>query len=153
MIDPKLKSTLQDAGRKLTGSKKRAFMAKVTHDYFHGSARKAETQVGWNRHTVRLGLHEMRTGVTCLENYGARGRKKIEDQLPTLESDIRDLIDGDSQADPKFQSSFYYCRVSAREVREALIEEKDYDEQALPSRQTIGVILNRMGYRLKKRKK
>ena len=153
MIDTKLKSTLQDAAHKLTGSKKRAFMAKVTQDYFHGSARQAETHVGWNRHSVQLGLHEMRTGITCVENYGARGRKKTEHQLPTLESDIRDLIDGDSQADPKFQSSFYYCRVSARAVREALIEEKGYDEQTLPSRQTIGVILNRMGYRLKKRKK
>ena len=56
MIDTKLKSTLQDATRKLTGAKKRAFMAKATQDYFHCSARQAETHVGWNRHSVQLGL-------------------------------------------------------------------------------------------------
>jgi len=36
---------------------------------------------------------------------------------------------------------------------EALICQKGYDESQLPSRQTIGAILNRMGYRLKKHKK
>lgn len=153
MIDDKLKSTLQDAAGKLTGPKKRAFMAKAAQDYFQGSARTAETYVGWNRHTVQLGLHERRTGITCLDNYRARGRKKTEVQLTTLEADIRDIVDGHSQADPKFQSSFYYCRVSARAVREALIEDKGYCDETLPSRQTIGTILNRMGYRLKKLKK
>ena len=38
-------------------------------------------------------------------------------------------------------------------VREALIKEKGYDESELPGRETIGAILNRMGYRLKKPKK
>ena len=71
----------------------------------------------------------------------------------TLETDIRELVDGEAQADPKFQSTFYYVRVSARAVREALIEEKGYREEELPNRQTLGNVLNRMGYRLKKRKK
>jgi porphobilinogen deaminase len=43
--------------------------------------------------------------------------------------------------------------VSAQAVRDALIEEKGYTDEALPTRQTIGTMLNRMGYRLKKRKK
>ncbi|VEP16891.1 conserved hypothetical protein [Hyella patelloides LEGE 07179] len=34
-----------------------------------------------------------------------------------------------------------------------LISSKGYAEKELPTRQTIGDILNRMGYRLKKRKK
>jgi hypothetical protein len=42
-LEEKVKSTLKDAAKKLTGPKKRAFMAKVTEDYFDGSARKAET--------------------------------------------------------------------------------------------------------------
>ena len=41
-IDEKVKSALKDAAKKLTGPKKRAFMAKATEDYFDGSARKAE---------------------------------------------------------------------------------------------------------------
>jgi transposase len=34
MLDERVKSTLKDAARKLTGPKKRAFMAKVAEDYF-----------------------------------------------------------------------------------------------------------------------
>ena len=37
MLDAKLKSTLKEAVRKSTGPKKRAFIAKVTEDYFDGS--------------------------------------------------------------------------------------------------------------------
>ena len=58
-----------------------------------------------------------------------------------------------SQADPKFQSTFAFTKISARAVREALKEEKGYRDEQLPSRQTIGDILNRMGYSLKKHKK
>ena len=59
MLTEKVKSTLQDAAKKLTGIKKRAFMAQVTQDYFDGSARKAETYLGWSRQAVGLGLKEL----------------------------------------------------------------------------------------------
>lgn len=153
ILENKVKATLQDAAQKLTGHRKRAFMAKVAEDYFGGAARKVETYLGWNRNSVQLGLHERRTGITCTDNYQARGRHSSETKIPDLARDIRELVDGEAQADPKFQSTFYYVRVSARSVREALIEVKGYDEEELPSRQTIGNLLNRMGYRLKKRKK
>lgn len=128
-------------------------MAKVTEDYFEGSARKAETVLGWNRHSVQLGLHERRSGIICVDNYRARGSHKSEAILPNLEADIRSLVDAQAQADPKFQSTFLYARISARAVREALISEKGYDVAQLPTRQTIGEILNRLGYRLKKHKR
>lgn len=153
MLSETIQSTFQDAAQKLTGSRKRDFMAKVAQDYLGGSARKTETVFGWNRHSVKLGLHERRTGIVCIDNYQARGRHKSEALLPTLEADIRSLVEGQSQADPKFQSTFAYARISARAVRESLLFEKGYDEAKLPNRQTIGTMLNRMGYRLKKHKK
>lgn len=145
-----VKATIKDAAQKLTGHRKRAFMAKVTEDYFDGSARKAETYLGWSRKTVQLGLNEQRSGLTCVDNYQARGRSLSETNLPNLVTDIHDLVDGQAQADPKFQTTFCYMRVSARSVREALIEVKGYSQEELPNRQTIGNVLNRMGYRLKK---
>lgn len=148
-----VKATFKDAARKLTGHKKRAFMANVASDYLGSSARQAETVFGWNRRSVRLGMHERRTGLICVDHYQARGRHKSEARLPNLETDIRTLVEAQSQADPKFQTTFAYTRISARAVREALIGEKGYDESVLPNRQTIGSILNRMGYRLKKHKK
>jgi hypothetical protein len=153
MLTNTIKSTFKDAAKKLTGKRKRDFMAKVTEDYFNGSARKAETVLGWCRHSVQLGLHERRTGIVCVDNYQARGRRKSEEILPNLEADIRSLVDAQAQADPKLQSPFLYARLSARAVRSALVSKTGYDESELPSRQTIGEILNRMGYRLKKHKK
>ncbi|MEM7758711.1 MAG: hypothetical protein AAF298_11375 [Cyanobacteria bacterium P01_A01_bin.40] len=153
MITEKIKSTLKDAALKLTGYKKRAFMAQVTIDYLDSSPRKAETQLGWSRKAIATGLKELETGIVCIDNYRARGRKKTEELRPQLEKDISDLVDNYSQADPKLKSTFSYTKISARAVREALISKKGYQEEELPCRQTIGDILNRMGYRLKKRKK
>jgi Rhodopirellula transposase DDE domain len=153
MLTETIKSTFKDAAKKLTGNRKRDFMAKVTEDYFDSSARKAETVLGWNRHSIQLGLHERRTGIVCVDNYQARGRHKSEVVLPNLEADIHALVDAQAQADPKFQSTFLYARISARALREALGSKVGYEESELPSRQTIGEILNRLGYRLKKRKK
>lgn len=89
-------------------------MAKVVEDYLQGSARKAERALGWKRQSVQLGLNERRTGIVCVDNYGARGRHKSEVILPKLEADIRSLVDVQAQADPKFQSTFLYARISAR---------------------------------------
>ena len=49
MLTDKIKSTFKDAAKKLTGSKKRAKLAKVTQDYLDSSPRYAETQLGWSR--------------------------------------------------------------------------------------------------------
>jgi hypothetical protein len=153
MLTEKFKTTLKDAARKLTGHKKRAFMSQVALDYFEGSPRRTETHLGWSRDAIELGLKEKETGIICVDNYQARGRKKTEKILPKLTEDIQHLIDGESQADPKFQSTLCYTRISARAVRFALIEKKGYTSEQLPCRQTIGEILNRLNYRLKKHKK
>ena len=88
-----------------------------------------------------------------MDNYRAIGRKKTEEILINLEEEIKSLGSTYSPADPKFQSTFAYAKISARAVEEALIEEKGDKDEELPCRQTIGDILNRMGYRLKKHKK
>lgn len=148
-----IKATIKDAAQKLTGCRRRDFMAKVAEDYFDGSARKTETYLGWNRDSIQLGLHERRSGLLCADNYQARGRHRSEAVNPNLEADIRALVDIQSQVDPKFQSTFLYARISAKAVRAALVSEKGYNEAQLPSRQTIGAILNRLGYCLKKFKR
>ena len=151
MLTEQVKATFKDAARKLTGEKKRAFIAQVALDYYDGSARKTERALGWDRVSIQRGLDSVRTGIPYQDNYRARGRKKTEEILPNLEQDIRDLVDGDAQADPKFQTTFRYLKVSAQAVRDTLILEKGYADETLPCRQTIGDILNRLGYRLRKR--
>jgi hypothetical protein len=142
--------TIKDAAKKLTGSKRRAFQAQVAIDYLAGSPRKAERLFGWDRRTVQLGLHELRTGIVCLDNFKRRGNKKSEEKDERLKVDIRSLAEPESQTDPKFQTPFKYTRLTAKAVRAALITEKGWKDQDLPCEKTIGNILNRLGYRLRR---
>jgi|TARA_B110000263_G_C15247737_1_gene482546 hypothetical protein len=143
-------ATLKDAARKLTGAPRRAFQAQVTLDYLDGSARLAETVLGWSRETVTLGLHELRTGITCVARFSARGNRRSEAKQPSLEHDLRPLAEPESQVDPKFQSPFLYTRITAKAMRQALIEQKGWRDEDLPCENTIGNILNRLGYRLRR---
>jgi transposase len=149
-LTPPVIRTIQDGARKLTGAKRRKFQAQVTQDYLDGSARKAETVFGWSRKTVELGLNELRTGITCIGNFGLRGRPRVEDEKPRLIEDIVSLVDPQTQTDPKFQGRFKYTRMTAKAVRQALIDEKGWADEQLPHENTIGVILNRLGYRLRR---
>jgi hypothetical protein len=60
-------------------------------------------------------------------------------------------VEPESQTDPKFQGRFKYTRMTAKSVRQALIDVKDWEEDRLPHENTIGVLLNRLGYRLRRR--
>src|SRR5512135_1323205 len=125
--------TLREAARLLTGPKRRRFQAQVTRDYLHGSARQAERVFGWGRQTIQLGLHELRTGITCLDRYTDRGRHATEEDHPQLAHDIRDLVEPHTQGDPTSPSPFAYTRLTALAVRQALIDRKNYrDEDGLP---------------------
>ncbi len=56
------------------------------------------------------------------------------------------MVDPQSQADPKFQTTFSYTRITAKGVRDALIEQKNYRDEQLPAERKMSTILNRMGY-------
>jgi len=131
MLTAAIKTAFKEAAKHLTGSHKRDFIAKVTEDYVSGSARQAETVLGWNRQNVQLGLHERRTGIICVDAYRLRGRQKSEVLYPNLEADIRSLVEPQSQTDPIFQSTLIYAHISARAVQEALINKKGYGRSDL----------------------
>lgn len=143
-------ATIKDAASKLTGADRRAFQAQVTLDYLEGSARRAERMFGWSRTTVETGLNELRTGIICVGNFSERGNRRTEEKHPSLEEDIRSLAEPQSQQDPKFQSPFNYTRITAKAMRQALIDEKGWKDEELPCEKTIGNILNRLGYRLRR---
>lgn len=147
--DPHL-APIKDAAQQLTGGKRRAFQARGVLDYLNGSARRAETVFGWARRTVMLGLPELRTGITCVDNTAARGNRPTEEKRPQLAEDIRSLAEPHSQVDPKFQSAFCYTRMTAKALRQALIDKKSWQDGPLPCANTIGNILNRLGYRLRR---
>jgi hypothetical protein len=149
-MEDELKSVIKDASRRLTGFSRRSYQANITRTYFNGNARKAELKMGWGRNTVEKGLKETECGIRCVDNFQGRGRKRTEDRKPDLKKDIADLAEPQTQADPAMKSSLTYTRITSEAMRKALIEEKGYTDQELPCKGTIGNILNRMGYSLKR---
>jgi hypothetical protein len=144
---------LLNTARKLKGSARRLFMAETVQEYGFGGQRWAQSELGWNRWTIRKGMHELKTGIECKDGFSFRGRKAYKERLPNLEDDIRDIIDPKAQTEATFRTSDLFVKVTAKEVRALLIEEKGYRDEELPKRRTMNAILNRMGYRLRTVKK
>ena len=141
---------LRLAAAKMTGAARRAFQAEMTLKYCHGSARFAETRVGWSRDAVEVGLAEHRTGIRCLGAHSAwSGRKRWEEKYPEAAKVLRELAEAHAQQDPTFRTTLAYTRLTAKAAGEALRAHGISGSQ-LPSPSTMAKVLNRMGYRLRK---
>src|SRR5512143_2641696 len=137
----RLDTLIRSGARRLTGYQRRLFQAEVALELCGGSPRTAERRFGWGRHTVEKGLHELRSGLRCRENFAAKGRKRSEEKDPQLAADIRAIVEPHAYADPELKSSRRYSNLSAAEVREAL-KQRGYPEGRLPSERTMRDILN-----------
>lgn len=125
-------------------------MAEVVKGLGLGGQSLAERELGWNRRTIRKGMRELTSGQAIEDGYQRSGRKRVEAKLPHLLEDIRALVDPQAQTDPSFKSTRLYSRMSAAQVRRQLIEQKGYQNEDLPSAETIRRRLNEMGYSLKR---
>jgi hypothetical protein len=134
-----IKSLLKSAAGKLKGSARRLFLAETVRELGPGGQTVAEREFGWNRGTIRKGMHELTAGVECMDAFCLRGRKGSAKRLPNLLDDIRDIVDPNAHVDAT--------------LRTQLIEQKNYQDEELPKRRTLCTILNRLGYRLRKVKK
>lgn len=149
-LSEKVKLIIKNAAKKMTLAKRREYLAIVTLEFFDGNTRKAEREFGWGRNTIQKGIREKATGIKCAGSHSERGRKKTEDKNHQLAEDVKNLVDPKSQADPKFQTGFAYTRITAKAVRDELIKKKGYADEDLPCENTIGNMLNRLEYRLKR---
>jgi hypothetical protein len=145
-----VKALLLNTAKDLKGSALRMFMARTVQALGEGGQRLAERELGWNRGTIRKGQRELKRGIVCVDAFSSRGRKRSEDHLPNLLSDITALVDSQSQADPQFRTNRLYTRLTATEVRRQLIAQKGYREDELPTAETLMTKLNELGYYPKK---
>ena len=145
-----LKALFIDTAKTLKGSARRVFMARTVKELGPGGQRRAERELGWSRVLIRKGTGELESGIPIKDNFSARGRKRAEDHLPNLLTDIQSIVDGQSQTDPQFRTTRLYTRLSAAEVRRKLIAQKGYTDAELPTAETIGAKLNALGYFPKK---
>jgi Rhodopirellula transposase DDE domain len=149
LTDP-IKEYLRQTAESLGGVDRRLFLARTVLLLGDNGQRLAERELGWNRGTIRKGLHELTSGIRCVDAFSARGRKRAEEHLPGLLPDIRSLIDGQSQTDPTFSSQRLYTRLTAAEVRRQLISQKGYGEAQLPCDETIRQKMHDLGYHLRR---
>lgn len=137
------------AASKMREADRRSFQAEIALKYCGGSARMAEAIFGWGRESVEAGLGEKRTGIVCL---GARatksGNKCWEEKQAQAAEALRKLAESHAQQDPTFHSLIAYTRLTAAEALRQL--QAQGFEEVLPAPSTMAMILNRMGYRLRK---
>jgi Rhodopirellula transposase DDE domain len=141
-----LKTLLIETAKSLKGSARRLFMARTVKELGPGGQQRAARELRWGRMTIRKGLHELARGVMCVDAFALRGRKRAEAHLPNLLTDIQAIVESQSQADPQFRSNRLYTRLTAAEVRRQLIAHKGYSDATLPTAETIGTKLNKLGY-------
>lgn len=145
-LSDSLKKLLVETAQALKGPARRRFMAQTVKELGKGGQRRAECELGWNRDTIRKGMHEVENGFVCLDYFAGRGRKRAEEHWPNLLTDIKAIVDSQSQVDPSFRSQRRYTRLDAKEVRQQLILQKGYTDFELPTVVTITSKLNGMGY-------
>jgi len=149
-LHPSQIKDLRLAASKMNLVARRSFQAEMTLKYCNGKARLAESRFGWGRESVELGLAEKRTGILCIGcQSGYSGAKRWEDKYPDAAATLRILADAQSQQDPTFDSPIAYTRLTTKSALNAL-QEAGVDATILPSENGMGLILNRMGYRLRK---
>lgn len=146
-LTSKVKELLIEGAKQLHGYARRLFMARAVEAMGPRGQRRAQRELGWDRETIRKGLHELRTGVECVDGRCANGAKSADELWPNLGADLKDIVDGQSQTDPRFHTTRLFRRMSVPQVVVQLKAQKGYTERGLPSNETIRVLLNAMGYR------
>lgn len=145
-LTEKMIGSLREASRLLTGQQRRRFQAKVTLDYLDGSPRRAERIFGWGRGTVELGLHELRSGISCQESFSTRGSKAIEVKQPVIVAELERLLANDIAGNPMNEEK--WVRSSLSHLSEKL-KEVGYNV----GRRAVGRVLRKMGFSRKSNKR
>lgn len=127
---------------------RRQAMADVTSTLLKGKPRVAEAVFGWGRTAVKLGMNELQTGITCLNDLSERRKPKTEEKYPQLLVDLRTIVDSESQAQSHLRTKLSYMNMTAAAVRSALLE-KGWSNETVPTVRTLSNILNRQDYRLR----
>ena len=149
-VSPQQSADLRFAAAQMSGVKRRAVQAEMAEQYCAGNPRQAERRFGWSRETVEVGLAERRTGVTCLGGQSAfSGRKRWEEQHPQAAAALGALAEAQAQPDPTFRTPLAYTRLTAKAAVAAL-RAQGFSNKEIPAPSTMAIILNRLGYRLRK---
>src|SRR6266852_4065896 len=71
-LTEEVKALLLNTAKDLKGSVRRMFMARTVQALGEGGQRLAERELGWNRGTIRKGMHEVERGIECVDASAAK---------------------------------------------------------------------------------
>ena len=126
---------LRLASTQMTGVSRRRFQAEMTLKYC-GS--------------IATGLGEKRSGLECVGAQGSfSGIQSWETREVEAAEMLRQFAEAHSQQDPTFSSTIAYTRLTAAAAL-AHLKSAGFSPAQLPSPSTMSLVLNRMGYRLRK---
>lgn len=145
-----MKSFFINTLSKLRGRDRRIYAAELALSMGRGGLSLVSKSLNMSRDTLRKGISEIESGIIIPEAFHLRGRKKTEEHLPHLLSDITAICDSQSQTDPSFHTTRLYTRLSVPQIRKQLIIQKGYTEEELPTNQTLNTKINELGFGLKK---
>ncbi len=140
----------KETAKILKGTDRRVFMARVVKVLGYGGQYYVEKEFQWSPETIRKGQQELETGEKIIDNFSARGTKRVEEKLPNLLNDIKSIVDAEAQTDPTFKITELFIKITSKEVRNQLIIQNGYSDEELPTEETIRKKLNELGYSLKK---
>jgi len=127
---------------------RRQAMGDVTMTILNGKSRVAEEVFGWSRSSVSVGMNEFRSGIVCVNDLSSRHKPKSEEKHPGLLDEIRQVLEPNSQAEPRLRTTLLYTNMTAQSVYDALVA-NGWSKESLPTVRTISNILNRNEYRLR----
>jgi Rhodopirellula transposase DDE domain len=127
---------------------RRRAMGDVTASLLDGKPRVAESVFGWSRYAVEVGMHEARSGISCVNDLSGRVKPRTEDKHPDLLADIQSIMEPHSQSEASLRTTLLHTDMTARAVHEALVQ-KGWAAPRLRGVRTISNLLNRQDYRLR----
>lgn len=141
-----IRKIIQEAVDSAGGHFRRRLMAMTVKALGKGGQCMAEREMGWNRGTIRKGMHEFDSGICCADNLSGRGRKLSEEHLSSLLEDITAIIKPSCQTDPTFRTTKLYTPLTAKNVYKRLLDGKKYTKHGLPTIRTISTKLNNLNF-------
>ena len=123
---------------------RRIFLAAEAKAYGRGGVSTVSKLSGVAPYTIRQGLKE----IECNEPIGRKekiraqgaGRKKLQDNIPDIESHIQEIVDDSTYGDP--QKVLSYTTLSLRKIKDILADKFNIDI----SFRSVSTILEKLGY-------
>jgi hypothetical protein len=127
---------------------RRRAMGDATLVLLDGKHRVAEDVFGWGRSVVKVGINELKTGISCVNDLSKRIKPKTEEKNPELLLDIHKIMEPHSEADSHLRTTLLHTNMTAKTVYDSLVE-KGWSTESLPTVRTISNILLRQNYQLR----